>query len=473
MLRTLIYALGRIFPALVGLGGVAYYTHVLDPASLGTYAVFVSCSLVFSAIGYTWLRVAALRFAAGDAGTTQPDLKATVLLAFAAVSVILIAFQATFLHFYRPEAALSTLLLALAATVGSGWNDLNATVLQGYLRPIAWGRVNFLRAVIAFGTSASLIYAGLRTDALLAGFVAGNIGSALLWRTWIEARHGKMHFDLLKRCFHFGWPQSVSTAQNYFAPAFQRGYLLAFGGATAVGVMAVAQDFANQTIASLVGAVSLAGIPLAYKAKDADDTLELDQQLRANASVIFATGVPVVAGLIAFNYSLSHIIFGSRFWNGSGQILTLIAVSAVLVNFRIFYFDQAFELSRNTGNQAVISSAAVGISIALSCLLIPRYSAVGAAISLIIANAIAIVLSVMLGRRELPMPIPVFDWVKTLIASACAVGVALKIPQPQTLLELGIAGSACLITYVFVSLLLRSKLVLAVAMPRIKSTGGL
>jgi O-antigen/teichoic acid export membrane protein len=41
-----IYFIGRIFPAAVAFFGISLYTHLLDPASFGTYALLLSISFL-------------------------------------------------------------------------------------------------------------------------------------------------------------------------------------------------------------------------------------------------------------------------------------------------------------------------------------------------------------------------------------------------------------------------------------------
>jgi len=75
------YLCGRIVPAAIGVGGVAIYTRLLDPASMGAFALLLSTSLLAGAIGFSWLRIAALRVAAGTAGELEPNFSATIGLA--------------------------------------------------------------------------------------------------------------------------------------------------------------------------------------------------------------------------------------------------------------------------------------------------------------------------------------------------------------------------------------------------------
>jgi O-antigen/teichoic acid export membrane protein len=164
--KSVIYLFGRVLPALIGFGGVALYTRMLDPASVGAFALLLSISLLSSAVGFSWLRVAALRLAAGSVDDSDRTLIATVAVSFAATAAIVAAVEVGVLHFIKPGLSLSSLSLAVAAAAASAWYELNGTMLQARLSVLAWGLLSFARAAVALGCSLVLIRAGLKTDAL-------------------------------------------------------------------------------------------------------------------------------------------------------------------------------------------------------------------------------------------------------------------------------------------------------------------
>jgi O-antigen/teichoic acid export membrane protein len=437
-----IFFFGRALPALIGLAGVALYTRMLDPASVGGYALLLSISLLASAVGFSWLRVAALRLAAAGVEDENAGLIATVAVSFGATAVFVALIEALALHFLRPGLALSSLLLAVAAAAASAWYELNGVMLQARLSVFAWGMLNFGRAAGALLFSVLLISAGWKIDALLAGFVLGNCATVAFMGIWRPALRGRFDMAIFKRLFVFGWPSSVTAAFSQISPAFQRFTLDAAAGSSAVGLYAVSQDFTSQTLFVLIGSISLAGIPMAYKAKDQGGPVALRLQLLENARLIFAIALPAAVALAVLAGPIAHVFFGARFRAGAEVIMALIASAALIAGLRTYYFDQAFELALKTQPQATISFLGTLLVVVLSLILIPRYAAVGAAISSLGASVVWLLMSIVWGRRILPMPIPTRSWLKTGFAVA-GMALAMEVVPARD----GIAGLCAAIVF--------------------------
>jgi O-antigen/teichoic acid export membrane protein len=448
--KSSIYLFGRALPALIGVGGVALYTRLLDPASVGGYALLLSISLFASAIGFSWLRVAALRLSSGSAEDAHHDLIATVAVAFAGTALVVAAIEAGALLVLKPGLAWSTLGLAVAAAAASALYELNGAMLQARLSVVSWGVINFCRATASLLFSFLLILAGWKTDALLAGFVLGNCTAMGTARIWTPGLRGRFSPALFKRIFIFGWPSSLTAAFSLMSPAFQRYTLDVAAGAGAVGLYAVSQDFTSQSLYVLIGSISLAGIPMAFKAKDQGGPAALQAQLKKNAQLISLIALPATVGVVLLAGPIAHIFFGSRFRAGAEIIMALIAVSAFCAAIRTYYFDQAFELELNTRPQALIAFFGTSALMVLSLILIPRFAAVGAATSSLGASVLWLTASIVVGRRVLVMPIPLRSLLKT---SFAVTGMALAIEMVPARNDIaGFAAAVCLGASVYIVL---------------------
>jgi O-antigen/teichoic acid export membrane protein len=427
--QSSLYLAGRIVPALIGVGGVAIYTRLLDPSVMGAYALLLSTSVLASVIGFTWLRIAALRVAAGHDEEPQADFAATIAWLFVATAVAVGIIEAIAVHVYQPEYPIVLVLLAVAAAIASAWYDLNASLLQARLDVAGWGLLNLVRAVVIVAASVVCILLGLKAEGLLIGFILGNAATLAFIRLWKDAPRGRFDRELFWRCFHFGWPQSINAAQAIVAPVIQRWTIQFAAGTAAVGIFAVAQDFSSQTIASLVGSVSLAGIPLAFRAKERGDGQALAEQLRANAQLIFGIALPATAGFAMLAEQITHTFFGARFWDGTPLLLVLIGISAFALNLRVYYFDQAFELAMETRPQAMISLAGSILAVGGTFVLIPRIGVAGAGVSALAGSILALVMSMVWGARIQRMPIPLDDWLRTAFATGAMVFALAFVPK--------------------------------------------
>jgi O-antigen/teichoic acid export membrane protein len=434
-----IYFIGRILPAGIGFCAVALYTRLLSPQSFGIYALLLSTSYFVGLIGFTWLRVASLRMIATVAPSDESKLKATIGLGFAGMSVVVSAVIIFIVRVYQPAWGWTPALLTAACAVSSGWFELNVAVMQARLRVLAYSILQMGRAVVALLGSLALIAAGLKANALLGGFVLGNcagFGALGFWRNAVVS--GRFDRNLLHQIFHFGWPVSATAVGN-MSVTFLRYLLNAISGSAAVGLFAAASDFSQQSIGLLIGTATIAGQPLAFRARDLGDHEALAEQLRNNARLIFAVGFPAAVGLIALSGPFSVIYLGPRFHVHTGLVMAISAAVMFLSGLRTSYFEQAFEITRHTTPVAVNTGVRLVLVVAPSFWLIGTYGAVGAAIAVLISETLGLGLSVVWANRMLDLPIPWASWLKVAAATSAMVAAVLLIPGKSTVLGLAAA----------------------------------
>jgi O-antigen/teichoic acid export membrane protein len=451
-----IYFVGRMFPAAIAFGGIALYTRLLDPKSFGTYALCLSMSFFIGLTGFSWLRVAALRMMAGIEGAERADYGATMAVSFAGTAALVALAVTAALRIYSPALPWSSVLLTAAGTVASAWFELNVTLLQARLNLAGYGALQAARAIVGLAASLLLIAAGLKANALLGGFAAGNcasLGALGLWRTSLG---GTFRSDIFRRLFRFGWPSSASSL-SYFSNTFQRYALAGAAGSAAVGIFSAAYDFAAQTIGLLIGTATLAGQPLAFRARDLASHDALSDQLRDNAQLVFGVALVSAAGLITLAGPVSHLYFGPKFRSDAEIILALSAAVMFFSGFRASYFEQAFEITLKTRPLAIMTVIRIALTVGLSAWLIPRYGAVGAALAVLAAEVTGFVASIVWASRVVHMPVPVAGFGKIALAALAMVGAILLVPGRTSVAGLILAVLAGVVAFALTFALLHAR----------------
>jgi O-antigen/teichoic acid export membrane protein len=452
-----IYFIGRIFPAAVAFFGISIYTHLLGPASFGTYALLISVSFLVGMTGFSWLRIAALRMLAAVSREDEPDFIATIAIAFLATAVAVGGVVIGVLHAYNAGLPLVMIVLTAASAVSSGWFELNITVSQAQARLLTLAALQIARSLAALAATLTLIKLGFKDTALLGGFVAGNlvsIGSAPLWAT---ALHGRFRMPILARLFHFGWPSSVAAINN-FSATFMRYMLEITSSSVAVGIYATTVDFANQTISLLIGTASLAGQPLAFRARDQGTHDELIAQLRTNATLIVMIGLGATVGLITLAGPISRVYFGSKFHATAGplleQVLIISAIGVFCAGLRGSYFEQAFEIAYKTWPLVVIMFIRTITTVGVGFFMVKAHGIIGAAVTVLASDLLSTLTSYLWGRRLIRMPIPVMNVAKTALAALVMSGAILLVPGRDSLTGLTIAIASGVLAYAVALLLL-------------------
>lgn len=450
MKQCALYFAGRILPALIGVGAITVYTRLLEPKSIGLYALVISIAMLGAGVAFGWLRVASLRWL-GSGTELTPAFGATVAAAFGACTAVLciVALTASLTNSVVPP---RIAFLGLAACVSNAAFDLNATILQAHLRVGAYGGLNLGRALTAVVSSLLLIRTGLKTEALLLGFSIGNLTVISAFALWKPAISARPDFKLAASLFRFGWPMSVTGALAPVSSAFDRSMLMLTGGTAAVGLYAVPFDFARQGIFLLMYAAGLAGQPLAIKLVDTGTPEAAQKQLRQNAAVLFAIALPAVAAVILLSAPISSIL-GPAFRARANVVMAAAAVSTLMYGLRAFYFDQAFELVRRTYPQAAVSIATLCCGIACSAALIPHFGITGAAVSSVVATSFGLIASIVWGRRVFRMPVPLAVWVRIVLACGVMSAALAAIPLTHGLSSLGIGMAVAAFAYLTASVI--------------------
>jgi O-antigen/teichoic acid export membrane protein len=442
-----LYFIGRILPAGIGFCAIALYTRLLAPESFGVYALLLSTSYFVGLIGFTWLRVSSLRMMAAVAPADESNVKATIGLGFAGMSIVVSAIIVLIVRIYEPNWGWRLALLTAGSAVASGWFELNVAIMQARLRVLVYSLLQMSRAVLALIGSVALIAVGFKASALLGGFIIGNcaaFGALGIWRSAIA--EGRFDGNLLNRIFHFGWPTSA-TAVGTFSVTILRYLLNAIGGSASVGIFAAASDFSQQTVGLLIGTATLAGQPLAFRARDLGDHEELARQLKNNARLIFAIALPATAGLVALSRPISTVYLGPRFHVHSGSVIAISALVMLVSGIRASYFEQIFEIAFRTKAVAVTTAVRVVLAILPSFWLIKAYGAVGAALAVLFSEVLGLVLSVAWANRLMRIPIPWESWIKVALATGVMTVALLLVPGKSTVLGLTAAIAVGIAVY--------------------------
>jgi O-antigen/teichoic acid export membrane protein len=110
-------------------------------------------------------------------------------------------------------------------------------------------------------------------------------------------------------------------------------------------------------------------------------------------------------------------MLGEAFQEVAGQLIPWIALSALLMGFKLFYFDLAFQLGLRTDLQIWAVAGAALLSIVLNLWWIPLLGIMGAVYATVAASALALIVSLMLGRRSFFMPFPTSEVRRIALAS--------------------------------------------------------
>jgi O-antigen/teichoic acid export membrane protein len=259
---------------------------------------------------------------------------------------------------------------------------------------------------------------------MIAGMVIAGVGPS--WQDWKKAlsHHRLLQTDLSKKVLWYGLPLTASFAVNFVLGGSDRiliGWLI---NESATGVYSAGYDIAQQTITTLMTVVNLAAYPLAVNALEDDGEDAAYAQMHENGTLILAIGVPAAVGLTMLSSEFCTLFLGQEFRETGIRLLPWIAVGSLLSGVRAYHYDLAFQLGNRTVNQVWVLGGAAAVNLGLNLWLIPIFGVLGAAYATTASYAVALVLSIGLGRHVLHVPMVPEGWYKV-AGSTFAMAIAL------------------------------------------------
>lgn len=455
--RALQFGLATGLPALISFLALAIYSRLLPPAEYGRYALIVAVVAAVNAIVFQWLRASARRLLLAYEGR-RARLLSTLRASYYALTA-LVAAGSIVTAVLLDDRSLGTFVgLAALLLVAQAVFELNQDILLIEQRPSHYGAAAVTKAVLALGVGSTLAWMGFGARGALLGAIVG-LGIPAVWMSFRHFRSTPVSdatLSTLGDVARYGLPLSLSYALQFIVDASDRFLLAAFLGPAEVGRYAAAYDLCWQVVTVLMVMVSLAAFPLIVRDMETKGSQAALARSREHAVLFVAVALPATIGFALLASPIARAMLGSEFRSTAVVLIPIIAAAVFISGLKAYYFDLALQLSRDTRAIAWIAFASAGVNVVLNVFLIPKWGSVAAAWSTLIAYLVALALSVVLGRRALPLPLPWMQWSKIALATgAMAVGVLLLPSLPNALAEVGLRVAAGAVIYAVLILVLK------------------
>ena len=401
-----IYLAARGLPGIVSFLAIPLFSRLLSPADYGRYALALATVGVLNALLFQWLRLSLVRYLPGckedpvRLKSTLATAGGATLLAAGALGAAACVLPVT--DGWRAFIGLCWVALAVQATF-----ELCCEYARGSLAPWHYMRLQLARAVCFVALGVAFVRMGAGWWGPLAGAAVGMAGASLLaWRRDWAGTRPRIDRPLLGRLVQYGIPLSLTVALTVVISSSDR-YVLAWKlGEDAAGLYSVAVDFTTQTITLLMMVVHMAMFPVAVRDWEQGGPEAARHQMRTNASLLLAIGVPCVVGLAVLAPGISHCFLGPSFRVAAAGIMPLVALGTFLACMKAYHFDAAFQFVHRTLSQVWIVLVAAVLNVALNLVAVPRWGINGAAGASVLAYLVAIALTVAIGRRHVALPVP-------------------------------------------------------------------
>lgn len=449
--RILSLAPLQIAQALIGFGAIAAFTRLMSPEDFGRYALALSISMAAHTLAFTWAESAAFRFfAAARAEKRLADHFATLLVLALTLGIGVIAITAGALAFaglHKDIAALSAFAAGAAVL-----RFITRLGRESDRAALAFGRYAVLETiyiVVGFAVGvALLVMFDFGPAAPFAGLLAAGALVAIidLPRLMTNARGGQTSLTRSISYASYGAPLALALAVDLGVQAIARLVLAGEAGTAPLGAYAAAFGLARALDIVFMG-VSAAFAPLVFAAFEEKGVGAARDAARGGFVLLAAITVPASIGLALLAQPVATLMVGEALRAETAAALPWLALAGLMSGFGLYYWSEAFQLSRRTGQRALIMLVPGAVQLGLTAWLSASHGAVGAAIGAAAGASVGAIVLAVAGQRLLPLPFPIGQVSRIAAAAALMAIVVIAFPGAHTTLGLFQSATIGALTY--------------------------
>jgi O-antigen/teichoic acid export membrane protein len=411
------------------------FTRLLPPSEFGVYYLVLSVASITNSIGFSWINQTVKRYYAGYDAPGRAELLGRVLAAYLYTAGGLLIL-ATILTLVLPRFGVSAALPwpTLVLSLGTGavmyvqWLHTVQRRAAGYtLNQLVYncGKLGlgwlFLTKIQATGDM-------LAWSASLAGFAAATVG-ALQLREPITVKRDSFQPATLRAFAAYGLPLAFVNAGGWLLNTSGRILLGILAGTAAVGVYSAAQQLAQQIVTLAVQPVVTATDPLMIRlhAREGQAVTARFLSVMLGLVLLLGSGICLVLSMLAT--PLAEVMLDPAYVRGA-RLFPLLA-PAMLFWLLTPVLIKSQEIGEKLGELPWLTVGAGLLGVALNLVVIPRYGALGAALSMLAANALLGMTAYVRGQRHLRWALPLRLFALTAVGLLALAGLHALLPAPH------------------------------------------
>ncbi|HWA01823.1 MAG TPA: polysaccharide biosynthesis C-terminal domain-containing protein [Caulobacterales bacterium] len=434
MIGKRIFALAplQLAQAAVGFGAIAAFTRLMTAEEFGRYALALSVSMFAHTLVFTWAEAAAYRFfASAKAERRLRDHFATLLVIAAILGGAALVLTGGLLFLIDPRADIAA--ISVFAACAALFRFITRMTRETERAAFAMGRyaaaetaylaIGFAAGVAALMTlhlGAAAPFAGL----MVAGLVVFAVDAP---RIFARAKGGAPSVARIGAYAGYGAPLALAIAVDMGVQTLARFLIAHQAGPAALGAYAAAFGLARPLDLVFMWA-GAALTPLMLAAYEQAGEAGAQSAARRVFATMLALALPAAAGLALVAHPLAQVLVGGALSANASAALPWLALAGLFGGLNVYYWSEAFQLSRRTGLRALVMLAPGALQLALTYALAPSLGALGGAIAAAASAMCASALLGLIGRQIVALPVPRAVLGRVLLATAAMAGVVSLLP---------------------------------------------
>lgn len=346
----------------------------LGPAEFGRYAIGAAIIVLVNTALLDWLKLSAIRFYSMKTRETQPEIRATLDLLAAGISIalsgLLVAAVVAGIDFRLPAMLVSA---AVLAGVGAGLFDYHGAIARARFLDAAYARLIIIKNLMAL-----LLMVGgawLTRDpsiVLLGGLLSIAVALLTVRRALADAplSIAGARRDVAWMFFVYALPLVAGNAIYSLIPLLNRSLLANAYGYAEAGYFSLASDMGLRLFGTLGAMLEIVLLREVIRLDESRGRTAALERIAQNVPVVLMVGLPVAVGLWvvlpAFDQLIVPASFRGRF---ESYMAILIPGFAAITLFQAALYP-VFLIGKRTGIATLAALLGLGVNVLLGLALV-------------------------------------------------------------------------------------------------------
>ncbi|HHI5408914.1 TPA: lipopolysaccharide biosynthesis protein [Vibrio metoecus] len=376
------YAPVQVFSALCVFVLFAVQTRFLSPENYGVLAVVMVVLELVRAFSTQWLNTSMLRLYPTYSAQEQEQLVQSISLLTIMGSLLgFVVIIVSLLIYHQLSCELLLILCALLFVKSIFQYQLELSRLNERLR--TYRQAALLQAIFSVVFSMLwLSWSATLESALFALTLSFCIGTLALGLP----EQPKWHIAMLRLLLTYGIPIMLAGGVSVLSGRVDRLYIAHFIGMNETGIYAAQINLLMSVMSMVFMIIALPLYPNLTKC--AEERSVLFYQHKIYLHLLLAITLPVFFALGMIQNEIILLFLGEQYTSNRQEYFWILVVAIYLINIKAHYLDHGLQFSLQTSKLVWLALLGLVLSLILLPILLPKFGAFGAAVSLLITSAV-------------------------------------------------------------------------------------
>jgi O-antigen/teichoic acid export membrane protein len=398
------YTLGRVLAALIGFCVLVYYSHAMEPNLYSQYVESLVIVNVLNLFLFQWLRVTMTRFMSATSTTDGINFSSffsiyTIIIIFISLSFFIFSFliDSTFIFI--------TAMMLISCSL----NDFFLEVLRSKFLSLRYSIQYVVRQLLIACISYLLISYDSPYPIHIA-YISGNLISMMVnINAWAQDIRLTNCLKKMRQIIVNGSPLSINYGISALMNNIDKLIVIQLVGKEIGGIYSLIIDLVRQAVMIVMEAVNLAAYPNVVREFTSKGAVSAISKMKIVLKLLVLSGGGTVLMFCIFAGFIGKEVLGSGYAAGALILMPIIALATLLRGMKVYYFDQAFQLTMH--NSSLMINATISLfAMIIIYFIFTKYEGMEmAAYANLTTFFTAMLLSLVTGRRFLKLSIcPLF-----------------------------------------------------------------